>query len=221
MLARACLRGRNGDEESLEQEANLNHRPLRVRAKAFLPLVLIALVATLALACGPVAQSGDDPAGIQAVAIQEVPNPTPAPIVAQREELPTEKPENTPTPTPRPTECIEWQDDTGTKTPHCYTVAEPTPTPKYPKLQGGDLQESALAHEEAERGSSDGVGTVQVVVRTLPGKMQDVVDWLEERDSRDIYAEDDHIYVYVWVSDLAALSELDGVNTVQPPVPLH
>ena len=200
-------------------------------------VVLIVSILWALLACGTAAPAPGEFGVTQAPAqnlrttLESTPEPAEEPErnEATAEEMPT--PEPTATPAPRPTECVEWQDDTGTITPLCYTQSLPHPTRKYPKLGDGSLEKIVLEHEEAElrrASGAEGASSVStervlIIVYAKPGRVQEVVDWLKKRDTRDIEAFEasNQIYVYLPVSELVALSELEAVHWFKRPAPLY
>ena len=170
-------------------------------------LALLIVVATIMLACGPVAQPSPDAGDTLAAAPQAEDGGEEA---AAEPEEPTATPtvEPTDTPAPNSTVCVslppEYQ-----ATPElaegdirvdgiayqCFVVT-PTPTPKYPEL--GELTWIAAAGEEAEAqraasqaagasGASGASGQAEIeipiayVVITTTSNTADVVAWLQSK----------------------------------------
>ena len=179
-------------------------------------LALLIAVATIMLACGPVAQpipdGGDTlPAAPQAEDGGEEPAAEP------------EEPTATPTTTPVPTVCVQWE-STEERIEYCFTP-EPEVTPKYPNLSDHRLVELVEEFEKAQQSTSgaagqsaDGDGTlIEIWIYLSSDKVDGLAGWLENNSVSGFEKWEDAIHTWVPVSLLGPLSQQSGVRSVEMP----
>ena len=183
------------------------------------------------LACGPASQAVSQGQPVSQAAAQDSdtePTPAPTPESTPTESTPAPTLESTPTePTPAPT--LESTPTEPTPAPTLEsTPTEPTPTeesePRYPNLDSTlqEIVERFEAEELSEAGAAaqapEHHGSTVLVEVGLSANVDAVDSWMGEQEISPRFKDPEyvppHIYAYVKVSLLGALSQREGVGMV-------
>ena len=206
---------------------------------AKLYLLALAVIGSL-VACGPSAQpepgltqNSPQVAAHQEESIQEenqhTANPQEKNIQAEnlqndspQEDTPQKEDpqEEDPKPTPYPTVCVVIEGPIGTFQDECITLG-PDPTVPYNTIYDPRLMDRVQEYEEQAadpRRSGDPPNpnkVVYVTIQTHPGRMDEVVDWLNDNDSVDVWGESNYIGAGVRIGKMVALDQQPGVKNIK------